>query len=280
MKKRHLFWERALLKRHPCLIPLNLLQLGCAHKKISLGPCVCALRFSEFKKPCPSLQQGESGGLDTPAWAVPPKSRLGTELGGLTFIQGQRTQKNEVICVHVAPALNTRSHFWGILLHCGEFVFCFVWAKIRDSLIFASANGFWSGFLHLSCRKKIKSGHENELLVTPEGDTALHSASSHSWALQLCKPLLQEIYPLYTHCVHFASYKILNSPHKEKWMNYWSCTGKSRGNRENIPWCDAASTHSSGMPGEGNPVVHGLGHFRWISGTFPLTVVTPFRFWA
>lgn len=163
-EKRDLFWERALLKKHPCLIPLNLFQLKWAHKKTSLSLYMCALRISEFRRPVPAFSR-----VRREAWT----HWLGQCYQNPTWgqnqfwlsIQRQTTpKKKELIYVHVASALNTRSHFCRTLLHGGEFILCFVWVKTRDSLIFASANCLWSVFFHLSCRKKLEVGMKKSCL--------------------------------------------------------------------------------------------------------------------
>lgn len=182
-------------------------------------------------------------------------------------VQRQRRLKNEVICVHVACALNTRSHFCRILWHCGEFV---LW--LGDICL---SKMFMEWFFCTSRAEKNEKWAGKGVACHTWGRHSPALCLSSSWALQLCKHLLQEISLPYTHCVYFASYNILNSPRKRKWMNYWSCAGENRGNRENTPWCDAASTHSSGVPGGGNPLVHCLGHSRWISGNFSFSLWLP-----
>lgn len=131
------------------------------------------------------------------------------------------------------PLLWTQHHIFAGLWHGGEFVLYgfksgtrwYLPQQIVCGVVFCASHA----------EKTIKSGHGKELLVTPEGDTSLHSAFPCSWALELCKFLLQEISLPYTHWVSFASCHILNSPCKKNGWIIDPVQGEQRG--YSMMWC-------------------------------------------
>lgn len=165
-EKRDLFWERALLKRHPCLIPLNLFQLKCAHKKVSLSLYLCALRISEFNKPVPAFSRVRREGWTR--W-------LGHCCQNLAWGQNQEfwlskgkqhTKKKEVIFVQVNSALNTGWHFYRVVNLFSVSYGLKSGARIVYGVVFCTSHA----------EKKKENWAWEGVAVTPEGATSLHSA--------------------------------------------------------------------------------------------------------